>query len=108
MARVLIIEDDHGLLEVLGLAVADAGHEVVSHGDGDAGWRALKEASFDLVISDVNLPGLDGFSLCRKAREQGLTVPIGELGRRAGGARPPQRGRPGARPQWSGRLRPVH
>ena len=76
MARVLIIEDDHGLLEVLGLAVADAGHEVVSHGDGDAGWRALKEASFDLVISDVNLPGLDGFSLCRKAREQGLTVPI--------------------------------
>jgi len=76
MARVLIVDDDHGLLEVLGLAVTDAGHDVVSHGDGAAGWRALKDGGFDLVISDVNLPGLDGFSLCRKAREQGLTVPI--------------------------------
>jgi DNA-binding response OmpR family regulator len=77
MARVLLVDDDAALLEVLGFAFADAGHTVLSAIDGDAGWLTLvgKDA-VDVVVSDVNLPGLDGFSLCRKARAAGLGVPI--------------------------------
>ncbi|MDP2340771.1 MAG: response regulator transcription factor [Deltaproteobacteria bacterium] len=76
MARVLLVDDDAGLLEVLGFAFKDAGHVVISAADGDAGWALLGSDGPDVVVSDVNLPGLDGFSLCRKARAAGLAVPI--------------------------------
>lgn len=76
MARILLIDDDASLLDGLALAVEDAGHEVLTAPDGARGWAMATDRSPDLVISDVNMPGLDGFSLCRKLREAGSDVPI--------------------------------
>jgi DNA-binding response OmpR family regulator len=77
MARILLIDDDPSLLDILLLEFEDAGHDVCSARDGALGWQRLKnDPPYDLVVSDVNMPGVDGFSLCRRVREAGLVVPI--------------------------------
>jgi DNA-binding response OmpR family regulator len=75
MARILLIDDDPSLREVLGLALEDAGHELLLAADGLLGMELLKRKP-DLIISDINMPRLDGFSLCRKLRESGSTLPL--------------------------------
>ncbi|MCC7383617.1 MAG: response regulator transcription factor [Deltaproteobacteria bacterium] len=76
MARLLLIDDDRALLDVLSLAFEDAGYEVEVAVDGLAGWTAIHARSFALVVSDVNMPGLDGFALTRRLRESGSRLPI--------------------------------
>jgi DNA-binding response OmpR family regulator len=76
MASLLLIDDDPSLLEVLTLAFEDAGHAVLTAPDGAAGLRALQAGGVELVISDVNMPLVDGFALCRKLRLGGSDVPL--------------------------------
>ncbi len=76
MARVLLADDDAALLEVLGLAMEDAGHEVLRVADGMSAFTRATKNAVDLVVSDVNMPGLDGFSLCKRLREAGFARPI--------------------------------
>lgn len=76
MSRVLVLDDDPSLLDVLSMALEDAGYDVVTAADGVAGLTRIREQAPDLVISDVNMPGVDGFSLCRKLRDEGNRVPI--------------------------------
>jgi DNA-binding response OmpR family regulator len=76
MARILLIDDDASLLDALAMAFEDAGHEVLTAPDGARGHERVKGDKPDAVVSDVNMPGLDGFSLCRKLREAGNRVPL--------------------------------
>jgi len=76
MARILLIDDDPGLLDVLSLSLEDAGHAVLRAADGLEGMNRLQGERPELVISDVNLPRLDGFALCRRLREARDTLPI--------------------------------
>jgi len=76
MARVLLIDDDASLLDVLSLSFEDAGHDVTCARDGVEGLAQIEAGRPDLVVSDVNMPGLDGFSLCRRLREAGNGVPL--------------------------------
>lgn len=76
MSRILLVDDDDALLEVLGMAVTDAGHDLVTASDGARALALLADRSIDLVISDVNMPKLDGFMLCRKLRAAEDPVPI--------------------------------
>jgi DNA-binding response OmpR family regulator len=76
MARILIVDDDASLLDVLSLSFEDEGYQVVTAADGTEGLRRVVAEHPDLVISDVNMPGLDGFTLCRRLREAGNGVPL--------------------------------
>jgi len=76
VARILLIDDDASLLDVLALACEDAGHEVTRASDGQSGLEKITATKPDAVISDVNMPGIDGFSLCKKLRESGNQVPL--------------------------------
>ncbi len=76
MPRVLLIDDDAALLDVLSLAFEEGGHEVRTARDGAAGLAAVRRDDPDLVISDVNMPTLDGFTLCRQLRQEGNQVPL--------------------------------
>jgi DNA-binding response OmpR family regulator len=76
MARILLIDDDASLLDALTIAFEDAGHEVLTAGDGLRGFERVRDGRPDAVVSDVNMPGLDGFSLCKKLRESGSRVPL--------------------------------
>jgi DNA-binding response OmpR family regulator len=76
VARILLIDDDASLLDVLALAFEDAGHEVTRAKDGLSGQEKIASTRPDAVISDVNMPGIDGFSLCKKLRADGNQVPL--------------------------------
>src|SRR4051794_36617029 len=71
MARILLIDDDASLLDALSLTFEDAGYDVLTAPDGQRGLEVVKKEKLDAIISDVNMPGLDGFSLCKKLREGG-------------------------------------
>jgi DNA-binding response OmpR family regulator len=76
MPTVLLIDDDPSLLDVLSLPFEDAGYRVEVARDGIVGLAAIRARCPDVVISDVNMPGLDGFSLCRKLRQAQNYVPL--------------------------------
>ena len=74
--RILLIEDDQQLCEALKLQLVHAGYQVdcVYHG-ADAAFYALQPV-YDLMILDRMLPGLDGLSLLRMIRENGIRTPV--------------------------------
>lgn len=74
--RVLIVEDERRLASLLTQQLTDLKLSVEAVYDGDSGLEAALRDTFDLVILDVMLPGLDGFAVCRELRRRGLTVPI--------------------------------
>jgi DNA-binding response OmpR family regulator len=76
MSTVLLIDDDASLLDLVALAFEDAGWSVVTAPDGLAGYAAIRTHAPILVVSDVNMPRLDGFALCRKLRSEGNFVPL--------------------------------
>jgi len=76
MVKVLLIDDDATLLEALRMAFESAGYDVLVAADGNEGLRAIDEHRPSLVVSDVNMPLLDGFSLCRKLRMAQNAVPL--------------------------------
>lgn len=76
MAKVLLIDDDAALLDVLSLTFEDAGHTVCTAADGQAGLAQVDREQPDVVVSDVNMPRMDGFTLCRRLREAGNDLPF--------------------------------
>jgi two-component system cell cycle response regulator CpdR len=76
MAHILLVEDDESLRKFLALALTRAGHEVVDFGDGQSAWALLKEASFDLLLTDIVMPGMDGIELAKRAAEKDVTMKI--------------------------------
>jgi two-component system response regulator MprA len=73
--RVLVIEDDAEITDVLRRFLRQEGHEVRTAVDGDDALPAAAEFVPDLVILDLGLPGLDGVEVCRRLRAEG-DVPI--------------------------------
>lgn len=70
MARILLAEDDNSLRNFLAAALERAGHELVHFDNGDEALDALKGAAFDLLLTDIVMPGgIDGVELARKAAE---------------------------------------
>lgn len=75
MARVLLIDDDHNLREVVSFILQKAGHEVLTAADGDEGIARCNAEEPDLVLTDIRLPGRDGLEVLRHVREPGRAAP---------------------------------
>ncbi|HSI79798.1 MAG TPA: response regulator transcription factor [Solirubrobacterales bacterium] len=73
--RVLIVEDDEAIVDVLRRTLRQEGHEVQAATDGEGALAAAAEFVPDLVILDLGLPGMDGVEVCRRLRDDG-DVPI--------------------------------
>jgi DNA-binding response OmpR family regulator len=69
--RVLIVEDEDAIRELLRVHLGLAGFEIDEAGDGRAALDRARSFAFDLLILDVMLPGLDGVSLCQAVRSDG-------------------------------------
>ncbi|MFQ5958265.1 MAG: response regulator [Alphaproteobacteria bacterium] len=67
MAHILIAEDEDAVREFLIRALGHKGHEVTAVADGSAALEALHKASFDLLLTDIVMPQLDGVTLALKA-----------------------------------------
>lgn len=67
---VLVVDDDEGSLLVAKAAVEKSGHDCIVAADGDAAWQLYQERRPQVVVSDLMMPGLDGFDLCRAIRAE--------------------------------------
>lgn len=76
MARVLIVEDDAATREGLSRLLARNGYEVLTAMDGTRALAAAREGVFDVVLLDLNLPGVPGLELIRLLRQRDATLPI--------------------------------
>jgi DNA-binding response OmpR family regulator len=74
--RILIVEDDVHIAELLRLHLRDEGYEVVHAAEGDSGLRLLEDGGWDLLVLDLMLPGVDGLEICRRARAMTRYTPI--------------------------------
>ncbi len=73
--RVLVVDDDLALAEMLGIVLRNEGLEVTHVADGSEAVGAFRESRPDLVLLDVMLPGLDGMEVCRRIRaESGVPI----------------------------------
>ena len=73
---VLIVEDDHNIAELLQMYLEKAGYDVTVAGDGIQGLTAFRTNQPDLVLLDVMMPGMDGWTVCKNIRAEAQTPVI--------------------------------
>lgn len=69
MALVVVAEDDSGTLKLIGVTLKNQGHEVLTAGDGISAWALIREHRAEVIVSDVDMPGMNGFDLLQRVRE---------------------------------------
>jgi two-component system response regulator AtoC len=74
--RVLVAEDDGEMRELLGRVLGDEGYDVIAVGDGHQALARIEEGQFDLVLSDVRMPGPDGMELLGRSMARRLHQPV--------------------------------
>lgn len=74
--KVMLIDDDKSVHVLMRRIVEDAGYRYCAAYDGESGLRMLDEEHPDLLLLDVMMPGMNGFDVCTKIREQGRRIPI--------------------------------
>ena len=74
--RILLIEDEPGLVITLTDRLASEGYETASATDGASGLRRAVSEAWDLILLDVMLPGMGGFDVVKEIRQQKVTVPV--------------------------------
>jgi two-component system alkaline phosphatase synthesis response regulator PhoP len=75
-SRILLVEDEPGLVLTLSDLLTGEGYEVETASDGESGLEKAAGGGFDLLILDVMLPRKNGFEVCRDLRQQGIDVAI--------------------------------
>ncbi len=77
MAKILIVEDEVHIMRVMTLWIGRHGHEVLEANNGAVALEILKDHAVDLIISDMNMPKMDGLALLRAVRtERSLNTPF--------------------------------
>lgn len=75
-AQLLVVDDEESITELLETALRFIGFEVVTAANGAEALDAVMRHAPDLIVLDVNMPGLDGFEVCRRIRRDGNDVPV--------------------------------
>ncbi|MBL9204264.1 MAG: response regulator [Opitutaceae bacterium] len=74
--RILLVDDDDALRRVLERMLRRHGFHVEYAANGGEGWNTLRQANFDLLITDYNMPEMNGIQLVRKLRSSGYSIPV--------------------------------
>jgi two-component system, cell cycle response regulator CpdR len=69
VAKILLAEDDDDMRRFLVRALEKAGHNVTSFAEGASAFEEVKQATFDLLLTDIVMPEMDGIELARRAAE---------------------------------------
>ena len=70
MARILAVDDSAAMRQMVGITLTGAGHQVEQAIDGREALQIAERTKFDLVITDVNMPNMDGITLVRELRNR--------------------------------------
>jgi len=76
MARILVVDDEPLISKVLDRTLARAGHEVVTASDGDEALQYLGHETFDLILTDLFMPGVDGIELLTRLKDVDDAPPV--------------------------------
>ena len=76
MSRVLVVEDDPGILRSVADNLKFEKYDVVTAMDGETAYRLQQNQNLDLIVLDLMLPRLSGLELCRRLRAEGVQIPI--------------------------------
>ena len=74
--KILLVEDEQKIADTLKLGLTEQGYITDVAYDGMIGWRLFEANSYNLVILDINLPGINGFELCRMIRNRNNQIPV--------------------------------
>src|ERR1700674_1408187 len=74
--RVLLVDDEPGIVDVFATILREFGFAVEGASDGNVAMDLLGRNSFDVIVSDINMPGCDGLEFLRRVRERDLDVPV--------------------------------
>jgi DNA-binding response OmpR family regulator len=74
--KILIVEDERKIADTLKFGLEEKGYRVEVAYDGNIGYRVFKSYKFNLLILDINLPGINGFELCKMIRRENPNIPI--------------------------------
>ena len=74
--RILVVEDDVDIRQINAAVLVRSGYQVDATEDGAAGWDALQAKTFDLLITDHDMPRLSGLELVKKVRSARMTLPV--------------------------------
>lgn len=75
-SKILIVEDDHDINNLLAMNLRSTGYEIESSENGMQGYKMAQASVYDLIILDLMLPEIDGLEICRRLRGEGKTTPI--------------------------------
>lgn len=76
MKRILTVDDSEPMRKMLGIVLKAGGYDVVSAGDGAEGLQLFQNSPVDLIITDINMPVMDGIEFIRQIRLVSPDVPI--------------------------------
>jgi DNA-binding response OmpR family regulator len=74
--KLLVVEDEPRMLELLRRGLTEEGHNVVCAADGSEGWELARAYEFDAVVLDIMLPKMNGFELAKKLRQRQIATPV--------------------------------
>jgi two-component system OmpR family response regulator len=75
-AEILVVEDEPAVREMLCDALVLAGHSPTAANDGFAATQLLRSREFDIIVTDVNMPKINGYELIERLREKGNLTPV--------------------------------
>ena len=76
MAKILVADDERALLDLMERALGKRGHEVETYMDGDSAVEAIESDDFDLVLTDLRMPGKTGIEVLAAAKKRRATLPV--------------------------------
>lgn len=76
MTRILVVEDEQRVAELLKVGLEESGYQVVLAFDGEMGLRLFRASAFELVISDIILPKMNGFEFTKEIRQLNPNIPV--------------------------------
>jgi len=90
MARVLVIDDEPDVVEVLSGMLGSGGHSVIHGRPGAEIWTDLADAQYDVVVSDIQMPTIDGWDIAGWVKENRPGIPVIAVSGATGNLRPEQ------------------
>ncbi len=78
-ARILVIDDEEVVRSVLSRTLANVNHQVTLAADGEKGVQLFREGKYDMVLTDLGMPGMSGWEVCRMIKKISPQTPVGMI-----------------------------